>query len=64
MTKREELYELAIDVEDSLSELLDFIEQISDTDILRQALPQINRVKLNINDIILFSNDLKEEDYE
>lgn len=52
MTKKEELYELAIDVENSLADMLDFIEQISDTDILRQAWPQINRVNENIDKLI------------
>lgn len=52
MTKKEEMYELAIDVENSLADMLDFIEQISDTDILRQAWPQINRVNENIDKLI------------
>lgn len=52
MTKKDELYELAIDVENSLADMLDFIEQISDTDILRQAWPQINRVNENIDKLI------------
>lgn len=62
MTKKDELHELALRVDDSVDDLLDFIEQISDTDILRQAMRQIRNVRECIDEIIFFSNELEEED--